>query len=667
MNLKNKDISYKTVIIISAFIGMIIFLLIYGVEVLDVTNDSWLVNRAGDLSAHYIGWLYYRRSPWQFPIGLLEGITYPYKFSVIYMDSIPIFALFFKILSPILPVTFQYFGLYGLFTYILQSILGAKLIYLLTKNTKASIIGSAFFALSSTLIQRMFGHSALAFHPIILLAMLLFFEREIIIEKKRDILYWSLLLILACSIQAYFVPMVFAFIAAFYLPEVISSKWYRGFIKIIIPIIVTLLVMYLWGYFYGSHELNGGGLGAFNSNLNVFFDDQGNSLIAEIMGKISTGGIWEAYVYLGIGVIILSIICIYDILQKKRYKLFNKKYVPIIVLVSVFVCVSIFPIIRLGQYTIFEFPLSETVENLFGTFRANGRFMWPVMYLIILGVIVYVTLNFKRTLYYLLIFCFIIQIIDLSKACIIQHDRINTLLDADSKLKSNIWKQLNKNELFFFYEPVGGAPMEVTTSLGKFANDNSMVMNDFYTSRKDSAEIQKDKAIEKNKILEGKPDDKKLYIFNEVPLDIMLYNTNLHIYDIDGIIIGITDILYGQKEISITEGIDLLIYCNSCLIGGEKEEDGYHIKRGEKYNIKCPAYVKGIYHIEIRGDNFDNILLSATTNDGNTIKIENLQETNECVSFDITLDDLGRELILDFNNQGKGEIYLSSLNLKTIF
>ena len=54
MKFLNKEINYKIMLLISGIIGAIAFLLIYGPEVLDVTNDRWLISRAGDLSAHNI-------------------------------------------------------------------------------------------------------------------------------------------------------------------------------------------------------------------------------------------------------------------------------------------------------------------------------------------------------------------------------------------------------------------------------------------------------------------------------------------------------------------------------------------------------------------------------------------------------------------------------------
>ena len=88
-------------------VGVVTFLLLYGVAVLNPVNVNWLrhsndLEGLWDLSQHYLGWVAYRKTPWTFPIGMTEGITAE-PISVVYTDSIPLFALFFKALSPLLP------------------------------------------------------------------------------------------------------------------------------------------------------------------------------------------------------------------------------------------------------------------------------------------------------------------------------------------------------------------------------------------------------------------------------------------------------------------------------------------------------------------------------------------------------------------------------------
>ena len=104
---------------IGAAVGFVLFLIVYGFRVLDFTYDGWLLT-GKDLQQHYLGWKFFRKSPWTFPLGMHDSFTVPDSVSVLYTDSIPLFALFFKLLSPILPETFQYFGLFGLMCYILN-------------------------------------------------------------------------------------------------------------------------------------------------------------------------------------------------------------------------------------------------------------------------------------------------------------------------------------------------------------------------------------------------------------------------------------------------------------------------------------------------------------------------------------------------------------------
>lgn len=99
--------------IVAALLGGIAFVLIYGVKILNPLYTDWLLT-GGDLSQHYLGWEFFRRSDWYFPLGLTDQLAYPLKTSVIYTDSIPIFAVFFKLFRSILPRQFSVFWYLGI-------------------------------------------------------------------------------------------------------------------------------------------------------------------------------------------------------------------------------------------------------------------------------------------------------------------------------------------------------------------------------------------------------------------------------------------------------------------------------------------------------------------------------------------------------------------------
>ena len=68
-------------------------------------------------------------SDWHFPVGLIDTLSYPTSVSVIYTDSIPLVALIFKLFRNILPLRFQYFGMFGLFSFMLMGGISSQLIY----------------------------------------------------------------------------------------------------------------------------------------------------------------------------------------------------------------------------------------------------------------------------------------------------------------------------------------------------------------------------------------------------------------------------------------------------------------------------------------------------------------------------------------------------------
>ena len=94
-------------------IGFLVFLLIYGFAPLNPVNEQFVLTGylEKDVAQHYAGWKLYRNSPWSFPLGVGEYIEAPYGNSVSYTDSIPLFAILFKALSPVLPHTFQSVGI----------------------------------------------------------------------------------------------------------------------------------------------------------------------------------------------------------------------------------------------------------------------------------------------------------------------------------------------------------------------------------------------------------------------------------------------------------------------------------------------------------------------------------------------------------------------------
>lgn len=175
----NKRLKSRILLILLPFIiGIMIFTLIYGFSPLNITNDRWILSGYDetDIIQHYAGWLAYRNSEWKMPLGMADNMSVGTGTIISFTDSIPIVAIICKAFRRFLPDTFQYFGIYTLLCYILQSIAAFKIIHLKTQNIVYSTIGIFLFGFSPILMERAFRHTALGSQWIILFAIYLYLK-----------------------------------------------------------------------------------------------------------------------------------------------------------------------------------------------------------------------------------------------------------------------------------------------------------------------------------------------------------------------------------------------------------------------------------------------------------------------------------------------------------
>ena len=129
-------LSIKITCLLSLILGAIIFIAIYGYSILNPFNVDWIKNWGSDLEQHYIGWLFFKSAQFKFPLGMFDTLSYPNNVSTIFTDSIPIVAITCKAIIKIFNFQgeIQYFGLYGLLCFMLQSFFGMLIGKKITKS-----------------------------------------------------------------------------------------------------------------------------------------------------------------------------------------------------------------------------------------------------------------------------------------------------------------------------------------------------------------------------------------------------------------------------------------------------------------------------------------------------------------------------------------------------
>lgn len=416
---------------IGFFTGICCFLITYGTRVLDVTYDSWIFSQESpDIKQHYLGCCHFIRSPWSFPLGMIDSLSYPWKMSIVWTDSIPGVCIVFKLLRNFLPETFQFFGWYGLLTFALTGGIAALLVKKLTDRSLIALLTVPFFVLTFPMLQRMYYHTSLASQWILLLAFLLWFSRDFSSPRlKNRCISWGLMGLLCVMIHPYFLPMVGFIILAESLEYYIRCHEFKASIACIISFCAAA-VFALWslGAFSSKVDNQGYAAGGFNANLNTFINSCGKGLLPGLSLKYPTQS--EGYCYLGLGILLLLLISAVMLfrthLLKKRtfHELFrlHPRAAVLILLFAVQLIAAVFPEADLGTVTIIPDFMPHSLKVLLGVFRSNGRFIWSAMYILMFSSIAVCCRLLKgRKALAVIIVCLILQAADLSPYAAERH------------------------------------------------------------------------------------------------------------------------------------------------------------------------------------------------------------------------------------------------------
>lgn len=495
-------------ILVSMLLGVGVFFLLYS-ELLNPNFVDSIVNMSYDPFQSYIGWELFRSSPWSFPLGKIVNLLYPIGVPVTFTDSIPLFAIFFKLFRNWLPFPFQYIGIWQLLCFTLQGMFGYLLLKQYFKQRLLAVIGSIFFIISPIMLFRLNGHFALGAHWLLLWSLLLIFKKSTFLR----IWQWTAIFALALFIHPYLFFMCGALFLADFLHHLFVART-LSYKKALYVFILEILMVFLLAWVIGITSVgNSGapGFGIYSLDLNALINPDGWSTIIQDM-KVRWPN--EGFNYLGLGVILLLIISVFEYFRGGDYKNFKKTFFshwPLILVSVAIVSVSISNIISLCGKEIMTIPISRFLsENVFGIVRSSGRLFWPVYYLIILGAFSVLKKIKAPLAYCLIIVILLIQIYDIHDK-LSQYDSFYKKMRWETPLQNSFWQNASKQykHIFLVKSYVNkkddavsffAAQHGMTLSSGLFARSVGLI-NKNYTDELES------------QLLLGNVDDKTLYIF----------------------------------------------------------------------------------------------------------------------------------------------------------
>ena len=401
-------------------VGVVAFASSLGFALVDPSHTDWLTT--GDWRVHFLGWHTYRAAPWQMPPGANPYFGHPVGTSVALTDSIPIFALFFKLLDPWLPTRFQYIGLWLLVSHVLQGAFGALLVRCRTPHRVLQGLGAALFVMAPVLLHRI-GHPALSAHWLLLAALWLHLcspDPQAALSRGA-LLRWTVVIAVVAATHPYLGFMVLALVTA-HMAAVALRAETRLYPRIA-AVLVTggacyLTMSWLSGYFVvrSAGDLVGESFGEFSMNVLSPIAPLDYSMVLGPVVFPQVAQTAEGYSYLGMGVIALAVPAAVGWLRKSTEPPGRPPLPvwPLLVVMLVLTAMALGPVVHAGNVVAFRYP--EEVWGPLRLFRANGRMFWPALYGLSFAIIAGVCrLRFKVALTVLML-AVAAQALDVSRA-----------------------------------------------------------------------------------------------------------------------------------------------------------------------------------------------------------------------------------------------------------
>ena len=355
-----------------------------------------------DWGTHYLGWAFYKNEPWHFPLGKVMSYNYPVGTNVGFTDSIPLLAIFFKLLAPLLSDDFQYFGIWLFSCHLLAAYFTILFLRLFKVNAVVILVAAIFVAANPVLIHR-------GMHPALcaqwmLIACIYFYFLDPGLYTGKILRYQFVVLMLSALINPYLCLMVVGFtllamVKLCFNDKTISKK--RFFVYLASSLVCAAFLWYITGMisFGRKEDLGvGGAYGLYTMNLNSLYNAGGWSKLTHSYDWVSWHQ-YEGFMYLGAGmlllVLLLAIYSIFVFIGRKKIEKYpakkgtgKKSLIPLMVLVVLYAIFAITLVISFNSKVILRIPAPAIFIHLEEIFRACGRFFWMPYYLIILFTII---------------------------------------------------------------------------------------------------------------------------------------------------------------------------------------------------------------------------------------------------------------------------------------
>ncbi|MCP3102308.1 DUF6311 domain-containing protein [Myxococcus sp. K15C18031901] len=372
---------------VTALLGLLWYLAVGGGPTLDPTNLDWL---GGDLSQHTLGWMHFRDAPWAFPLGRTPSLLTPLPMTVGFADANPWVSIALKPFSPWLPRDFQFIGPWLALCFMLQGWLGARLTSLFTSRVEQQVLGGALFFLAPVLLFRT-GHDTLCAQWLLTAMLWLHLRpRASARDAWRSLAQALVVLVLASGIHPYLSVMVFALGVALlarlaWREQLLSWRAAAG--ALVVAGGVSGGLFFLLGYVGQGVSAGSHGFGFFSADLLTLVNAMDWSWL--VPGLRTQPGQYEGFGYLGTGVLVLVLVALGTPKELGAWgKARLREHLPLVVCVLLLALLAFSSVLSVAGVKVLSLrKLFSPLAPLLGAVRASGRFIWPLHYAVVTGLL----------------------------------------------------------------------------------------------------------------------------------------------------------------------------------------------------------------------------------------------------------------------------------------
>ena len=511
------------------FFSLILLWFSTGLEIILPSTIGWL--ESGDGTAE-ISWEFFRSQPLlQFPLGLNPSYGLEISSTIAFDGQIPILSLLFHPLNLLLPVRFQYLGLFLFICFILNYVVAKRILLQLQLNNLNSSISSIIISTSPVILFRYIDHD----HYVLTSGFLLFCAIYLVLKNDSAFPKWLILYTASILILIYYTVFIFIIHTIFLLYKVFlkTESIRAATFKLTLILSISVFLMFCVGFFYGEVSASDVGFGLFRSTLTSLIDSNQWSAFLPDIGE--SEGAYEGFGYIGLPSFILILSVLFFQTKSPLRKSTDASFFPLWAS-SIFLLIFSFSNkISFGTIQLFEYSLPSQLIPILTTFRSSGRFIWLLVFVLFIWLVYKINLKINsKNLTIFLSFLLILHSIDIGSHLFSQKNRKFANI-YETNLTNAAWADIREcYKNIRIYPPTPG----VINSYNfiNLANNNGLGINTGRFARLNNEAVNKAFNIMHEEFSTGVYRDDSFYIFSGseyVSNDVFEYHKNMAIHTLD--------------------------------------------------------------------------------------------------------------------------------------